>query len=389
MPKDRHRLCQHRLFVSSGREGDGCRSRCRTRPARRRGAAGRAPAWPHGRREGGGDGRRPLFPLSPSSCPRSPARWQHFWAIRRRRPGEGGRWAGAGAAGRGSAGSPGAASGRLAAGRWVCGEEERVESSGNVGPRSRTRWLTLPSSTAWPLAARGCVCVWGGGVTFWSVTYTGMSPGICRAAAGRSFTAAVPVQASAAGGRGGGTGSAVLKLACSQTEFACLFRRWETGRESQSAARCRVVTCPELLQDLRRQVRLERYARFFRPTQHLWAYLRTLSELQLWSEEPEVCLSMITSPLVCSFFWNQKCADIFLKSDLSFFNLFLPKFARPNVFLPGWCTGLSWYWSNLWRWNWAKVFYTCLEEWGHCLLLEYSFMVGYKILYNLFDRVEK
>lgn len=154
MPKDLHRLCQHRLFVSSHREGDGCRSRCRTRPARRRGAARRCPTPP----APGGRRRWPpaAFPFSPALCPRSPARWQHFWAIRRRRPGEGGRWAGAGAgaAGRGSAGSPGAASGPLAAGRWAWGEEERVESGGNVGPRSRTRWSTLPGSTAWPLAAR-------------------------------------------------------------------------------------------------------------------------------------------------------------------------------------------------------------------------------------------
>lgn len=65
-----------------------------------------------------------------------------------------------------------------------------------------------------------------------------------------------PSKASAARGKGGGTGSAIPKLSRSQTEFVNLFPRWGLGRESRSTARCRAGILP----DLQVQLSLERYA---------------------------------------------------------------------------------------------------------------------------------
>lgn len=55
-----------------------------------------------------------------------------------------------------------------------------------------------------------------------------------------------PSKASAARGKGGGTGSAIPTLAHSQTELANVFPRWELGRESRVAPRCRAGVFPDL-----------------------------------------------------------------------------------------------------------------------------------------------
>lgn len=225
MPENLSRLCYPWLFMSNEMQWDRRRGGCG-----RRSSAVRSPA-------------PGAFPFSPSLCPRSPARWQHFWAIP---PAPGGGRKAAGGAGvtprrhRGAALCPAAPTGTEGGAER---EEGKGKGSVNVGPRSRTRCLTLPSSSAWPLAARR-----GGWLPFfWGVSGMGnvkrMYPGVSREPS--SFSVAVSLW-SICWGRGAGF-SAFLKPACSQTELANLFGRWELGRESGSAARCRGVPFPELL----------------------------------------------------------------------------------------------------------------------------------------------
>lgn len=212
-------------------------------PKRLRGAAsGRLTP----RRAAGGRRGWPAARFSPSPLryvPVPPRDGSISEQSRRRRAGEGGRRAGAGA---GIAGAAERGPVGLAAG----GEEGRVKSSVKASPRSRTRCLILPSSIAWSLAARR-----GGwlpsGVFRARGTYTECTPGSPGAVAVALLQS--PSEASAACGKGRGTHSAFLKLVCLQADLVNLFGRRDSGRESGSTAHCRGLSlggclswCPNL-----------------------------------------------------------------------------------------------------------------------------------------------